>query len=553
MYLSYFLTCHFTYHCTLILAVMLIDSCLLLLVYYLGLALTLAEATPVPVGVWAGVIFVCGIYFVRRKTLDATVISALVVGAINLGLILMLSTLALRHLRVEHLLYVHIPFINGSPFEPVMLGLIFGIVLSAYDGHLSVSSCARTMLRRDPGGRSLIWGAIAAEASAMVVYILWVIAVNGAFAPQALAGLSGTVVAPLAQLLGPVAILCGTILAILAMGMGSIFISLAIFFMVQEWIPGRTRHTLALGRRQGKVIFTPRDKASIGLTLTYLSLKRTQELMQGAYSRFWLGLIPLILIFLTTEWLLLKKLESFSQMLDFLGIVALPLEIGVFPVILLYASRRKGEYVPSFVPRFLAHPAVVGIIYLVSVGFLFLHGLFIWQNTLQRAIAILVGVIILVVTYMMIRQGAFARRLVIELRQASAKEGGDTFTVTDSGRAATQVRVRLGYAELEHVYQIASGSIPEFPDLRSAKFHLYGIKAQELRVWPHRVTAEGQSVNLPAHVKVSSERGIQEYYVDGTENKFVLPLHDAMKKRRKGGPAEINQLAVEVQLADYRA
>src|SRR6266568_1670999 len=531
------------------------------------------------------------------------------------------------------------------------------------------------------------------------------------------------------------------ILALLAMGIGSILISLAIFFMVQEWIPGRTRHTLALGRRQGKVTFTPRDKASIGLTLTYLGLKGTypqfrldlqmegemrrfevevhdtceattamaeflpkvpsnriqltlkvvtasadivrvelittmrmryegildrlgfdlleemtddtdmtligwltsrerasveevahfldqseqesqavlkelvergvllesseqgstwyqvhfaarrkhqatraiwqalddsgevtsrkqdtirlakkgillrgtKELMQGDYSRFWLGLIPLILIFLTTEWLLLKKLESFSQMLDFLGIVALPVEIGVFPALLLYASRRKGEYIPSFVLRFLAHPAIVGIIYLVSVSFLFLHGLFIWQDTLRRAIAILVGVIILAVTYMMIRQGAFARRLVIELRQAPAKEGGDTFTVTDSGRAATQVRVRLGYAELEHVYQIASGSIPEFPDLRSAKFHLSGIKAQELRVWLHRVTSEGQSENLPAHVKVSSERGIQEYYVDGAANKFVLPLHDALKKRHKGSPGEMNQLAVEVQLADYRA
>jgi amino acid permease len=728
-------------------AILFIDCCLLLLVYYLGISLTLAEATPVPAGVWAGVIFLSGIYFVRKKTLDATVTSALVVGAINLGLILILSILALRHLRVEHLLYVHIPFLNGSPFEPVLLGLIFGIVLSAYDGHLSVSSCARTMLRRDPGGRSLIWAAIAAEVSAMAVYILWVVAVNGAFAPQALIGLSETVVTPLAQLLGPVAIISGTMLALLAMGIGSIFISLAIFFMVQEWIPGRTRHTLALGRRQGKVTFTPRDKSSIGLTLTYLGLKRTQEvpqtsrpqfridlqmeggtrrfevevhdtweatttmagflpkvpsnriqltlkvvtasadivrvqlittmrmryegildrlgfdlleemtddtdmtligwltgreranveevahfldqseqesrtvlnelvergvllenseqggtwyqvhfaarrkrqatravwqalddsgevtsrkhdtirmakkgillrgtkeLMQGNYSRFWLGLIPLILIFLTTEWLLLKKLESFSQLLDFLGIVALPVEIGVFPALLLYASRRKGEYVPSFVLRFLAHPAIVGIIYLVSVGILFLHGLFIWQNILQRAIAVLVGVIILVVTYMMIRQGAFARRLVIELRQAPAKEGGDTFTVTDSGRAATEVRVRLGYAELEHVYQIASGSIPQFPDLRSAKFHLSGIKARELRVWLHRVTSEGQSENLPALVKVFCGTEMREFHMDGVSKEFVLPLGEVGAKASKGRPGETGQLEVEVQLVANR-
>src|SRR5215469_8485203 len=264
-------------------AILFLDCCLLLLVYYLGISLTMTEATPVPAGVWAGVIFLLGIYFVRRKTLDATVTSALVIGAINLGLILTLSILALRHLRVEHLLYVHIPFLNGNPFEPALLGLIFGIVLSAYAGHLSVGSCARSMLQRDPGGRSLLWGAIAAEASAMLLYILWVVAVNGSIAPQALAGLSGTVVTPLAQLLGPVAILCGTILAILAMGMGSIFISLAIFFMVQEWIPGRTRHTLVIGRRQGQVKFTPRGKAPVSLALTYLGLK-------GVYPQFRLDL-----------------------------------------------------------------------------------------------------------------------------------------------------------------------------------------------------------------------------------------------------------------------
>src|SRR5947209_10345492 len=134
-------------------AILFLDCCLLLLVYYLGISLTLAEATPVPAGVWAGIIFLLGIYFVRRKTLDATVTSALVIGAINLGLILTLSILALGRLRVEHLSYVHIPFLNGSPFEPALLGLIFGIVLSAYAGHLSVSSCARTMLQRDPGGQ----------------------------------------------------------------------------------------------------------------------------------------------------------------------------------------------------------------------------------------------------------------------------------------------------------------------------------------------------------------------------------------------------------------
>jgi amino acid permease len=724
-------------------AILFLDCSLLLLVYYLGISLTLAEATPVPVGVWAGIIFLLGIYFVRRKTLGATVTSALVIGAINLGLILTLSILALGHLQVQHLSYVHIPFLNGNPFEPVLIGLIFGIVLSAYAGHLSVSSCARSILQRDPGGRSLLWGAIAAELSAMLLYILWVVAVNGAIAPQALAGLSGTVVTPLAQLLGPVAILCGTILAMLAMGMGSIFISLAILFMVQEWITGRIRHTLVIGRRQGQLKFTPRGKAPVSLALTYLGLKGaqevpqtsrpqfrldlqgeaetrrfeveirdtweaitalaeylpkfppkriqltlkvvnssvdfvrmqlvtamrmryernwdtlgfdflemtdsadtafigwlagreqtsveevahfleqterasqavlnnlveqgvlletreqsrtlyrvhfaarrkhealpsiwqalndsgevvsrehdtvrlakkgillrgTKELVQGNYGRFWLGLSPLILIFLVCEWLLVQKLESFAQMLDFLGIVALPVEIGVFPALLLYASRRKGEYVPGFILRSLAHPVIVGTIYLVSVGILFLHGLFIWQDTFQRTIAILVGVVILGVTYLMVRKGAFARRLVIEVRQGPAEDRSGTFTVTDTGRAATQTRVELGYADGERVYQAASGAIPEFPKLCSAKFHVPGTKAQELKVWLHRVTPDGQSEHLPALVKVSSGKAIREYHINGAGKQFVFPLKDFMKKEHQDSPGKASQLEVEVQLA----
>jgi positive regulator of sigma E activity len=63
---------------------------------------------------------------------------------------------------------------------------------------------------------------------------------------------------------------------------------------------------------------------------------------------------------------------------------------------------------------------VAGGIYLVAVSILFLHGLLIWQNSFQRVVAILVGVVILGVTYLMVRKGAFARRMVIEVRQDPA-------------------------------------------------------------------------------------------------------------------------------------
>jgi hypothetical protein len=190
----------------------------------------------------------------------------------------------------------------------------------------------------------------------------------------------------------------------------------------------------------------------------------------------------------------------------------------------------------------------VGGIFLVAVGMLFLHGLFIWQDPFQRVVALLVGGVVLATTTLMVRKGAFARRMVIEVRQDLGKEDGGTFAVTDTGRAATQAMVRLGYADGERVHQGALGAIPDFNDLRSAIFHVPATRAQELKVWVHRVTSEGQSENLPALLKVASGTDTREFHVDGTRKQFVLPLRDATKKENKGSSGEVGQLEVEVQL-----
>ena len=121
--------------------------------------------------------------------------------------------------------------------------------------------------------------------------------------------------------------------------------------------------------------------------------------------------------------------------------------------------------------------------------------------------------------------------------------------VTDSGQRATHARVELGYPDRERLFQAASGVIPEFSELCSVKFHLTGTKAQELKVWLHGVTLDGQSENIPALVKVSWGKEIREFNVDGAEKQFVFPLRDVTNKENKGGPGEVGQLEVEVQLA----
>jgi hypothetical protein len=282
-----------------------------------------------------------------------------------------------------------------------------------------------------------------------------------------------------------------------------------------------------------------------------MRLRRVKELVQGETARSWLAISPMLFIFLVVEWLLVNNLGSFTQVVNFVGVVAVAVMAGAFPVLLLLASRRKGENVPNFILHFLGNPLVAGVIYLVAVSILFLHGLFIWQNPFQRLVAIVVGVVVLVMTYLMVRKGVFARRVVIEVRKDSEATGQaeGTFMVTDSGQRATQARVELSYPDGERIFQAASGVIPEFSGLCCAKFHLAGTKAQELRVWLHRVTPDGQSENLPALVKVSSGEEVREFQTDVAGKQFVLLLRDATKEKHKGSPDEVGDLEVEVQLA----
>jgi hypothetical protein len=282
-----------------------------------------------------------------------------------------------------------------------------------------------------------------------------------------------------------------------------------------------------------------------------MQLGRLKELVQGEDARSWLGLSPLFLIFLVVEWLFVHKLESFSQVLSFVGVVAVAVLAGVFPVLLLWASRRKGEHVPAFVLPFLAHPLVSGTIYLVAVSIPFLHGLLIWQNAFQKGVAMLVGLIILAMTYRMERKGIFTRRVVIEVRQDTVmpEQVSGAFSVIDSGRAAMQAQVALDYAKGEQVYHAASGAIPAFSELCSAIFRLAGTKAPELLIWVHRVTPEDQSEALPALVKVTSGKETRVVQLDGTRQQLVLPTRAEGKNASKERSDETGQIEVEVQLA----
>jgi amino acid permease len=454
---------------------------LALVAFYVGIATSLADASGVPVVVWAALLFLVNIIFLRRKSISATIASALVVGAVNIVLLLALALLALPHVRVERLFYL--PALEGLPFGSSTLALIFGVILVSYFGHTATISCARVVLRRDPGGRALIHGNMAAMATALLIYCIWVIAVNGSIAPAELSAQSGTSLPPLAAQSGPIIYLLGSIYAVLGMGMASIHMSLALFNQMREWLPAWPRQ----------------DRMPAQYTAGLAGW--VQKILTSDRGRFWVALVPVAVNFLLIEWLLLTDQASFTAPLGFLGALIVPLLGGIFPMLLLTASRRKGEYVPQAIVRFLGNPLVVAGVYLLFLGGIFLHGAVIWSDPLLRAAAVLVSLFILIMTAVLVRRGIFAPRMVLELRDDCRPSSQPLIAVTSAGQPA-QADIILRFADRERHLALVDGVATPFAGLRSVIVQLPTPMPRELKVWAHRVSPEGLSERLPARLIV---------------------------------------------------
>lgn len=445
----------------------------LLLIMYIGISTTLADATALPAAAWMLLLFGVGLYFLTRGSLNATVASTIVITTINVALLLVLSALAFSHLRLENLTYINLPWSAAGSFDPLLLGALVGVVLDIFAAHILVAIFGKVLLERDPGGRSVVRGHAAGIGFAVVLNVVWVAAVSGAIAPEVLSGQTATVLVPLAAEVGPVVRVLGAIFVILSMGLGLIQFSLALFNLARERI----------GQR---------------------------EVWGGARGRFLVSLLPVISVLIVAEWMVLTGTGSFAGLLGFLGVMVHSLMSGIFPVLLLTASRRKGELVPGVSYRALGHPLVIVGAYLLFLANLFLHGLVIWEEPLMRVGGVLTGLLILVVTAAMVRRGAFASRIVVELREDRRRDGRSLVAVTADGQPAA-ADVHLRTADGGRDSQSAAVDLPDFPTLRSIGIALPAGRAKELKVWAHTISPEGISEILPVAVAV----------LDGDEHRDV--------------------------------
>jgi hypothetical protein len=238
--------------------------------------------------------------------------------------------------------------------------------------------------------------------------------------------------------------------------------------------------------------------------------------------RFFLSISPLILILLLTESLFLAGTQSFTSILAFAGVLGNSLVGGIFPILLLISSRQKGEIVPGVVFKILDRSLVsIGIYSLFSIVLL-VHGLFIWENPIARISALCVALLSLVATIIMKNHGAFASRVVLEIREE--RSGGRTIFSISAGGRSLMAEILLGYAEGEQSYQASSLEILSLSSLRYAIFSLPTKQEKELKVWAHKNNFTNNSNNLPILLNMNSENQNRQFDLTLSKGKFLSPL-----------------------------
>lgn len=454
--------------------------------YAIGISSTLSDSIGFSPLIWLAGLLVVMLFFLRKDSLDATIASALVIGLCSISLLLLLSLLAAPHLTSANLRYGEIPFVDGNAFDAGIVELIFGVALLALFGHTATANCAAVVLRQDPTARSLILGAAAGLGVATMLYMFWVLAVNGAVGPEALSSERGTALAPLSDIAGPAVAILGTLFVILAMGMASVHMGWGLVKMVGEWLPP-TRQ--------------PEEGSSV--------------LSRPGNWRFAATFSPLLAIFLLVAVLFALDRESFTGPLGFLGVVTVPLVSGIFSMLMLAAARQKGDCTVEYGWRFLGNRLVVGALCVFFLAAVLVHGLVIWSEPLQQAVAIGVSACTILFIIFAVRN-SFVPRSIAEVRYPEEGPMLDpNVTLVARGKlltGATHMMVASDGVDTDSV----NGSTARTVDIR-----IPAASVKEMKVWVHQDSGDGSTLPIPAIVHLN---GGQPFQLDGVTGRIVIPI-----------------------------
>jgi hypothetical protein len=349
------------------------------------------------------------------------------------------------------------------------------------------------ILTREPTGKALFWGNATAIMTVVGVYGVVVLAINGALAPEALIGYPGTALEPLAAEVGPSISALGSVYVTLAVGLGSVYVALGLFNQVRERLPRRTG-----------------DRPYVGpWWSTFAESERGGFLLCAA---------PVVVVFVTLEALILADLASLTDPLSLIGTLALPLLGGVFPMLLLAAARRRGEFVPAAGVRVLRGPIAIGAVAAVFFAGLLVQGFVIWQRPAERIAAGLVTVLMAATTWMAVRGGDFSPRAVVELRRELYGEGILNLTIGGEPRTAE------GNLVLRDGARTDGRQVERFADLQDVAVEVPPDGATDLKVWVHAITADGDSEPIPSVVRVraGADAEAQEFRPD--DGIVIVPM-----------------------------
>lgn len=453
--------------------VMFANSFLVMIIFYLGVGGTLEGASALPAELWIFLLFGIGCYFLSRKSFNSTVASTLVIGLINLVLLAFTLLLIVPAFNPENLSRLAA---EGQATGLAAWTSILGVMLSNFYSHMLVASFGRTVIQREQSAHSWIRGTRAAIGLAIIISCLWLLVITGALSPQELSGQTSTVLIPLAKKISPWINWLGSLFVILSLGMASVLVGLALYFQTQEFLPG-----------------------------FFKGLRRP---LPGSRARDIIGALPLVGVFVLAEWLAYSGSGNFARLLGFVGVISLPLMGGIYPLLLLLASRNKGDYVPALVIKLLGNRLVVAAIFFVYLGLIFFYGIYIYTNILERLVTILVGVFTLIVTWTMLRRGAFQPRLVFELRDDQRPGESAQFSVVASGQAAN-LPIALSFSGAPEQEIRPGEPLPNLASLLSASLQIPAElqHIRQVKVWAHKVTPRADSAGLPASLQITNQAG----------------------------------------------
>lgn len=213
-----------------------------LVVYGVGLSLTLGDLVAGPLW-WAAIAFGVVTVVVAAGARSGFVASSIAVGALNL--VLLVAMIALVAVHAQGPIWAGPP--DGvSDGGAQMLDLVLGTVLFTFFGHLALFTVAPTALSRDPSGRSLRRGAVAAMGAATLVNAAWTLVCLMTVPAQRFVEASGTGLDLLVEVAGTPLKIVSAVFVVAAMGFALTNAAFQLGDMIDERLPVLRRRTCVL-------------------------------------------------------------------------------------------------------------------------------------------------------------------------------------------------------------------------------------------------------------------------------------------------------------------